>query len=518
MKKITLLIVVLICCIVNSYGQLTESFEGTWPPAGWTIVSTNTSFTWEENATGIGFGKSAHVGYDFAQDESLISPVFTVPVGSPSLKFKVDMSYYWSVDPNNNMDVLVSISTDGGSTWAQIWDETQLGVFTSWTPINVEVPLASYSGMTNVQLKFEYVGDDGADLDIDEIAVALPPTTVPDCATLTAPTDAQTAIDYTVAVNLTWDAPVAGSLVDSYDVYLDTNTNPTTLLINTTGLTTTATGLIPSTTYYWKVISKNVAGDATGCWVFSFTTMSNPFAPYCGPIAFSFNVEPITLVNFAGINNVTDPTVNGTPGHEDFTAMVASVTQGSTYPITLMGNSDGNWTNRYIVFIDWNQNGVLNDTGEVYFSGTADMNTVNSTGVDAIQAVGNILVPTTALTGNTRMRVKKIFGTTNFIDPCLGAAFGQVEEYTVNVSTLGTTSFDNGNFNAYPNPVKNILNLSFTKTITNVSVSNLLGQEIMAKSINANQSQVDMSNLATGTYMVKVTSDNEVKTIKVIKE
>jgi hypothetical protein len=31
-------------------------------------------------------------------------------------------------------------------------------------------------------------------------------------------------------------------------------------------------------------------------------------------------------------------------------------------------------------------------------------------------------------------------------------------------------------------------------------------------------SQVDMSALPSGTYMVKVTSNNEVKTIKVVKE
>ena len=35
--------------------------------------------------------------------------------------------------------------------------------------------------------------------------------------------------------------------------------------------------------------------------------------------------------------------------------------------------------------------------------------------------------------------------------------------------------------------------------------------------MDANQAQVDMSNLPSGTYLVKVTSDNQVKTVKVIK-
>jgi hypothetical protein len=47
---------------------------------------------------------------------------------------------------------------------------------------------------------------------------------------------------------------------------------------------------------------------------------------------------------------------------------------------------------------------------------------------------------------------------------------------------------------------------------------NLLGQEMIVKSMNETQGQVDMSQLSAGTYLVKVTSDNQVKTIKVVKE
>ncbi|MBK8600577.1 MAG: T9SS type A sorting domain-containing protein [Flavobacterium sp.] len=62
------------------------------------------------------------------------------------------------------------------------------------------------------------------------------------------------------------------------------------------------------------------------------------------------------------------------------------------------------------------------------------------------------------------------------------------------------------------------MNLSYDKNISSVAVFNLLGQEVMIKSINANQSQIDMSGLTVGTYLVKVTADNQVMTIKVIKE
>jgi len=85
-------------------------------------------------------------------------------------------------------------------------------------------------------------------------------------------------------------------------------------------------------------------------------------------------------------------------------------------------------------------------------------------------------------------------------------------------TTLSVGGFDNANFAYYPNPVKNVLNLSYTQNISDIAVFNLLGQQVMTKTVNSNSGQVDMSNLSAGTYMVKVTADNQVKTIKVIKE
>jgi Secretion system C-terminal sorting domain len=92
-----------------------------------------------------------------------------------------------------------------------------------------------------------------------------------------------------------------------------------------------------------------------------------------------------------------------------------------------------------------------------------------------------------------------------------------IDNFRVGAS-LAIQSFDNASFSYYPNPVKDILNLSYNKNISKVAVYNLIGQEVTTKSINANQSQIDMSNLSRGTYLVKVTADNQVKTIKVIKE
>lgn len=84
-------------------------------------------------------------------------------------------------------------------------------------------------------------------------------------------------------------------------------------------------------------------------------------------------------------------------------------------------------------------------------------------------------------------------------------------------SVLSNEDFALNELKIYPNPVNDILNFSFDKEITAVSIYNLIGQEFLSKSVNNNQTSIDISNLSAGTYLVKVSSGNEVKTLKVVK-
>jgi hypothetical protein len=86
-------------------------------------------------------------------------------------------------------------------------------------------------------------------------------------------------------------------------------------------------------------------------------------------------------------------------------------------------------------------------------------------------------------------------------------------------AALGSDTFETKAIKYYPNPVKDFLDLSFDQEISSVEVFNLLGQKVNTTLITAsNNVQVDMSNLMNGPYMVKVISNNKMKTIKVIKE
>lgn len=72
----------------------------------------------------------------------------------------------------------------------------------------------------------------------------------------------------------------------------------------------------------------------------------------------------------------------------------------------------------------------------------------------------------------------------------------------------------------YPNPAKHILNLD-TKATTNVSsinIYNMLGQMVIAIPDAENVSTIDVSDLKTGTYFIKVNTDKGTANTKFIKE
>ncbi|MEO8933925.1 MAG: T9SS type A sorting domain-containing protein, partial [Xanthomarina sp.] len=72
-------------------------------------------------------------------------------------------------------------------------------------------------------------------------------------------------------------------------------------------------------------------------------------------------------------------------------------------------------------------------------------------------------------------------------------------------------------FKYYPNPVTNILTLKAQKNIQNVAVFNMLGQEVLRSVPNTVDSEVNMTSLQAGAYFVKVMIDNNMETIRIIK-
>jgi hypothetical protein len=89
----------------------------------------------------------------------------------------------------------------------------------------------------------------------------------------------------------------------------------------------------------------------------------------------------------------------------------------------------------------------------------------------------------------------------------------------VNDATLSTNEFENVNsFTYFPNPVRNELTLKAQSNIQNVSILNMLGQEVLRAAPNTLESEVNMNQLQSGAYFVKVTINDSTETIRVIKQ
>ncbi|MCP2026637.1 hypothetical protein L1276_001781 [Flavobacterium sp. HSC-32F16] len=84
--------------------------------------------------------------------------------------------------------------------------------------------------------------------------------------------------------------------------------------------------------------------------------------------------------------------------------------------------------------------------------------------------------------------------------------------------SLSTDDFVLPNFKYYPNPVQHVLNISNSSNIDDVEVISVSGKSILTKQINNTHSEIDLSNVSSGLYFLKVKSEGQTKTIKIVKK
>lgn len=256
--------------------------------------------------------------------------------------------------------------------------------------------------------------------------------------------------------------------------------------------------------------------------------------PYCNITA--EDVEDVEEITQVSLNNVLIENSNVTDALIDKTANIIELIAGNTYTITLKGNTYGNYDNQFNMYIDWDKNGVLNDSGENYVIGTI----FNSTGSDTKSASFEFTVPQNTAVGETRVRILKGFfyideedemWNTPLIDnPCAikvfdnlwqeeSLNFGQALDFTINiVSSTSVKPLDLANLRIYPNPVKEILNIDYKEDISKLTVYDLSGRLIKTYNKNQSNNSIDVSELKSGTYLLNIeTQSKNVSTVKFIK-
>ncbi len=325
-------------------------------------------------------------------------------------------------------------------------------------------------------------------------------TPVPDTTAPTAPTLSASGTT-TTTTNLSWSGATDNVAVTGYDVYQNG-----VFRASTASTTYAVTGLTAATAYTFYVIAKDAAGNVSVASNTVNITTLTVMLTYCASQGNSTADEKIGRVQFGTINNPS----TGTAGYENFTAISTNVVRGTAYTITITPS----WTSTvfnegYAVFIDYNQDGDFADAGEtVYTRARTKTTPVN----------GSITIPATAALGSTRMRVSMKYNGTP--TSCEVFSFGQVEDYTVNITATARDEQALNNvvsFNLYPNPVTDeILNIANLEMDSTYRIFNMMGQEL-GRGVIENES-INVGSLASGTYLIEVSNASGSTSKRFIKQ
>jgi len=85
-------------------------------------------------------------------------------------------------------------------------------------------------------------------------------------------------------------------------------------------------------------------------------------------------------------------------------------------------------------------------------------------------------------------------------------------------SLLAAQNFDEAFLKIYPNPVSNVLTVSYPEKLESIQIYNTVGQTVFAKNIGNTEVHADLSQLTAGVYFVNIIANNKIKTIKILKK
>lgn len=240
----------------------------------------------------------------------------------------------------------------------------------------------------------------------------------------------------------------------------------------------------------------------------NYITVNDIPTDYCSSTSTSNATDWIIKTVIAGNTNTS-----GASLYHYFTEVPAiQLIQGAANSILLTPNTN-NRKEFWRVWIDYNGDMDFADAGEQVFAAN------NRKG----NASGSFTIPTTSITGQTRMRISMKFG--GAPSYCETFTNGEVEDYNINISGAAAapviaTKTSNLKLELYPNPVGDLLHIKITSAsqTINLKVYNALGSIVKDLNVNGPEVSLDMSNFIKGIYYVGIDDGVETMLKKFIKE
>ena len=300
-------------------------------------------------------------------------------------------------------------------------------------------------------------------------------------------------------IDLNWTASTDNIGVASYDIYINA-----VFAYNTgnTNTSTTVAGLLADTNYCFTIKAKDAANNTSGfsnqdceittnngtggsdCLTESFENIGTPSGSYAD-------------VTWTGDNGGT---WNATDSRTDQTLNTKAITVRNgalTLPSTSGGIGTLTVTTQRVFS---GSDGTFNVSVNGNFVGTiAYSDGVQTVSIPNINVQNNVSV---VIDGNSTGSNRVMFDDLSYT--CY--------------SGLSIEDFNENNVNLYPNPVKNNLTIELKSNVdTNIEIYNILGKRVFTNLINKT-SNLNLQDLKTGIYIVKITQNNSTITKKLVKQ
>ncbi len=193
-------------------------------------------------------------------------------------------------------------------------------------------------------------------------------------------------------------------------------------------------------TYSVSLVSSNSFGDGTIETKTSYITIYDSPTAACTPsIANSgYYGYALSNVTFNNINYSSSLTINGYL--DNSCSSSTCVTEGESYSLSVSADNQGSQEGLYAVYIDYNDNGTLNDADETVFTGS----TVSDLGIQT--ATTSVTIPKNATESNL-LRMRVINDQLYLDGPCSNLWTGEAEDYGVYISPEVSISSQPSNAN-----------------------------------------------------------------------
>lgn len=231
------------------------------------------------------------------------------------------------------------------------------------------------------------------------------------------------------------------------------------------------------------------------------------------------------VITGTGFSSVTDVSIGGTPVTDyivnSTTQITAIIGAGTTGTVTVTNTTDTATSTETFTITPSPEAPTGNATQVIAVNPGIDATieditiTLEEDGIvtwytseeDALTGENALAPGTVLISGNT-------YYATQTVGECVSIDLFEVAVEVI----LGTESFKPGNFSYYPVPVKDVLTISHIQNIAAITVFNVLGQEVVSTQPNTTEVQLNMTELSKGVYVIRISADDAVKIIRVVKE